>query len=744
MREVEILAPAGSLEGLYGVLRMGADAVYVGTTRFGARAFADNPSIEELAEALTYAHLRKKKIYLTVNTLLTDSELEALYAMILPLYEAGLDACIVQDMGVLKFLHECFPGMDLHASTQMTLFSGEEAELLKPYGVTRYVPARELTIEEIREARRQTDMEIEVFVHGALCYCYSGQCLMSQVIGGRSGNRGMCAQPCRLSVKTPYGEGHFLSTKDICTLMHIPELVDAGIDSFKIEGRMKKKEYSMYLSQLYRKYVDIYQSRGAGFFEELVEDKESELWRDYRRCADLYNRGGFSDSFLFERDKKKMVYPGKNGHFGVRAGEVVRISKGQAMFTATEDIHYQDVLEFRGEDDTPAYEYTSGGEYSAGSTVAANIKKGSRIYPGQAVYRTRNAALQEMIRREHDGRDDSFGLKGTFTGRIGEPVRLLVEGNGVCVTVEGGELVPAEKRPVDRVDIERRLHQLGNTPYYWESLTVEVEPGGFLAMGGLKELRRRALAQWEHQAVPRRKVYGQPPDISETKERYLNEIWDIISVSDLVQLRTALKYAGQDVILHLKLEDLPSGDWEEAALLLKGRRVALSFPRILHGAGRKAFQEEWDKQGKVFTGAVVSVIIVDSLVSYLYAEKYFPAVVRIAGSGLYQENRWAREAYMDLRILPAPETVYGRVPVMVTESCLATTLSLCGSGQKKIPFCTPKGDKFVVVNHCKYCYNTIYTDKPARSGQSGKASRRLDFTWEQEDEVRKGIREWNF
>ncbi|MBO5485847.1 MAG: U32 family peptidase, partial [Eubacterium sp.] len=216
--KVEILAPAGSLDSLYSALKLGADAVYVGTSRFGARAFANNPTVEELKEAITYAHLRKKKIYLTTNTLLNDQELEEeLFPMIAPLYEAGLDACIVQDVGVLAFLHENFPEMDLHASTQMTLFSGEEAELYRSYGVTRFVPARELSIEEIRQARKETDLEIEVFVHGALCYCYSGQCLMSEVIGGRSGNRGMCAQPCRLPFHTPEGTANYLSTKDICT-----------------------------------------------------------------------------------------------------------------------------------------------------------------------------------------------------------------------------------------------------------------------------------------------------------------------------------------------------------------------------------------------------------------------------------------------------------------------------------------------------------------------------------------------
>ena len=181
MSNVEILAPAGSLDGLYASFQMGADAVYVGTSRFGARAFAKNPSVDELKEALVYAHMHDKKIYLTVNTLLSDRELENdLFPLIAPLYEAGLDACIVQDLGVLSFLHENFPQMDLHASTQMTILSGDEAELYRNYGVTRFVPARECTIEEIRAMRAQTDLEIEVFVHGALCYCYSGQCLMSE------------------------------------------------------------------------------------------------------------------------------------------------------------------------------------------------------------------------------------------------------------------------------------------------------------------------------------------------------------------------------------------------------------------------------------------------------------------------------------------------------------------------------------------------------------------------------------
>ena len=255
---VEILAPGGSVDGIYAAMLHGADAIYTGTQRFSARAFADNPSVEQLCDILDFAHVRDKKIYLTVNTLLTDEELEEnLYDLLLPLYDNGLDAVIVQDVGVMQFIHEAFPDLDIHASTQMTIVTADGANQWKPYGVTRVVPARELSIGEIAQMRKYTDLEMEVFVHGALCYCYSGQCMMSQSIGGRSGNRGMCAQPCRLPYRLSSGKtGYYLSPKDMCTLGQVGELMDAGVDSFKIEGRMKKLEYAAMTARLYRMYAD--------------------------------------------------------------------------------------------------------------------------------------------------------------------------------------------------------------------------------------------------------------------------------------------------------------------------------------------------------------------------------------------------------------------------------------------------------------------------------------------------------
>lgn len=741
MRQVEILAPAGSLESLYGALKLGADAVYVGTSRFGARAFADNPSVSEIEKALTYAHLRGKKIYLTVNTLLNDREIEEeLFPMIKPLYEAGLDACIVQDLGVLSFLHDNFPGMDLHASTQMTLFSGDEANLLKSYGVTRYVPARELTIEEIREAKKQTDLEIEVFVHGALCYCYSGQCLMSEVIGGRSGNRGMCAGPCRLSYHTPFGDGYVLNTRDICTLMRIPELVDAGIDSFKIEGRMKKREYSAFLASVYRKYVTFYQEEGPEPFAALVEDHGSRLWADYKKCQDLYNRGGFSESYLFEREKSRMMYPKKNGHFGTYVGEVKYFTGKQAVFVAEEELNSQDVLEFREDDDTAAYEYTLKNAVSRGEKVTANVKRGSHIFPGQKVYRRKNAALAASVIRQIEDTEDKYPLTGIFTGRIGEPVVFSVCGNGVTVAVKGDILQEAAKRPLSAEDIKKILGATGNTDYIFSEMEVYIPEHSFLPVGGIKKLRREAIAKWEKQGVSgrRKPVEYQKRDVMATDCRREGN-W--VGISTAEQLSTTVEYCKTDVLFVLKLLELPPEQWKTAVDILNGRRYALEFPGILHGEGKAVFENVWEQYGPVFFRAAPEAIVVNSYRSLLFAKRDFDGLIWYADENIYQENKRAEAVCRKLGMTPAPKRSYGRIAVMVSKGCMFDTMGQCVKKNRRVTFQGPKGDEFTAVSHCRYCFNTIYTKEPATSRPDQAV--RVDFTWETCEEVRKVIREWN-
>ncbi|RGT77466.1 U32 family peptidase [Agathobacter rectalis] len=292
-KDFELLAPAGNLEILKGVIESGADAVYVGGSMFGARAYANNFTEEELLEAIDFAHLRGVKVYLTVNTLIKNSEFSKLYDYLLVYYKRGLDAVIVQDLGVVKAIHEYFPSMEIHTSTQMTVTGADGVRFLSQFGVTRVVMAREVSLAEMKRIHEETGMELEAFVHGALCYSYSGQCLFSSILGGRSGNRGRCAQPCRL----PYTvEGkkdeYILSLKDMCGIKALDKLHDAGVYSLKIEGRMKQLEYACGVVKYYRSYIDS---------KKPVSDA------DYDRIKELGNRCGFTDRYYFDHNGSDMV-----------------------------------------------------------------------------------------------------------------------------------------------------------------------------------------------------------------------------------------------------------------------------------------------------------------------------------------------------------------------------------------------------------------------------------------------------
>lgn len=301
MKRVELLSPAGGYETMVGAFNAGADAVYLGGSKFGARAYADNFDRDQVLDAISYAHLHDKKIYMTVNTLVKENEYGELYDFMLPYADRGLDGVIVQDLGVMRLIRQEFPGIELHASTQQTVTGVYGAKLLKERGCTRVVPARELSLSEMKAIRDEADIEVEAFIHGAMCYCYSGICLFSSVVGGRSGNRGRCAQPCRLPYRMngKSGEQYPLSLKDMSTIAIIPELIEAGIDSFKIEGRMKKPEYSAGVTALYRKYIDKYYENPKGDHSVSKEDMEI--------LKNLYQRTGISDGYYHRHNDKSMV-----------------------------------------------------------------------------------------------------------------------------------------------------------------------------------------------------------------------------------------------------------------------------------------------------------------------------------------------------------------------------------------------------------------------------------------------------
>ncbi len=347
--KIELLAPAQDLECFKAAIHAGADAVYAGGAKFGARAYAKNFSTDELLYAIDYAHLYGRKLYLTANTVIKNEETESLYDQILPLYERGIDGVIVQDMGVIKLLHKWFPDLVLHASTQMSVTGKEGAMLLKDIGIKRIVPARELSLEELEVIHRETGMELECFIHGALCYSYSGKCLFSSIVGGRSGNRGRCAQPCRL----PYNGSYILSARDIMTLELLPKLIDAGITSFKIEGRMKPKEYVAPVTGIYRKYIDKIIGKDKGEYRVSKEDLRmlDALYTRSGHCRGYYEQHNGKDMITVEKpsydsadtditdaanerylDREERI--GISGKITARAGEELKISLSCGDFSA--------------------------------------------------------------------------------------------------------------------------------------------------------------------------------------------------------------------------------------------------------------------------------------------------------------------------------------------------------------------------------------------------------------------------
>lgn len=448
---------------------------------FGARAFAGNFEEAELIKAIRTAHLYGRKVYLTVNTLLRNDELEKLVQYVKPYYEEGLDAVIVQDYGVFAVLREAFPGLDLHASTQMTITGKYGAQLLKDMGAARVVPARELSAKEIRDIYDNVDVEIESFVHGALCYCYSGQCLLSSMIGGRSGNRGRCAQPCRLTYSANgISEKYLLSPKDMCTIEAVPDILDAGVYSLKIEGRMKSPEYVAGVSYAYRKYVDMYLEKGRDGYR--VEEQ------DIRQLMDLYNRGGFCKGYYYAQNDKSMMTFDRPNHQGIVIGN---IKNGELILS--QEVNPGDVLEF-----PDGSEYTTPtGKKSGRLALPKGVLKNPKN--GAAVYRTRNNELLGQLRAGYIDNDIKIPVRMEIFLKSGERACLKLLSGDKELVVYGDVLEPSDKRPAVREDVVKQLKKLGGTAFSSDegSIVTDIQGSPFVPVRLLNDLRRNALEELE-------------------------------------------------------------------------------------------------------------------------------------------------------------------------------------------------------------------------------------------------------
>ena len=484
----EILAPAGSRQALEAAVKAGADAVYAGGPLFSARAFAGNFTAEEFVKAIEYCHLYDVKLYMAFNTLLKPEEVSGACEYMEPFYRAGLDGVIVQDTGVVKTIKENFPELPLHASTQMSISSSYGAKLLKEYGFTRIVPARELSLKEIISIKENVDIEIETFVHGAMCYAYSGRCLMSSFIGGRSGNRGRCAQPCRQLYAGNGRESLYaMSMKDMCTLEIIPQLCEAGINSFKIEGRMKKPEYVAAAVSAYRQAVDMH------FENTFSKSRVQGLVRDMK---DIYNRGGFSAGYYFTREGPEMLSMRRPNHDGLIIGTLERKAPPKLFIRLKEDVNPGDVLEIRGKENI---ELTAGGGSSgkAGELLEINGRDFGKLEPKSKVYRTRNNALIERLHNEILDKEMTLPAEAFVTARIGKPLRIILKtpDGKAFAEVKGNIIEEAANRPTGEAALKEKLGKTGGSGIRITTVQIEMDEKAFVPMSEFNELRRQAAGE---------------------------------------------------------------------------------------------------------------------------------------------------------------------------------------------------------------------------------------------------------
>ena len=708
MRKTELLAPAGSLESLKAAVNAGADAVYIGGTRFGARAYANNLTEEDMKWAIDYTHLHGVSLYMTINTLLKEKELEEdLYDYVKPYYEQGLDAVIVQDFGVLKALSQWFPDLPIHVSTQMTVTGAEGFEFLKDFpNVTRIVTSRELSIEELIHIRNTTEFEIESFIHGALCYCYSGQCLLSSVIGGRSGNRGRCAQPCRL----PYdvlengrcisekNEKYILSPKDMNTLEILPKLLDMGIDSLKIEGRMKRPEYTAGVVSIYRKYIDRYMESGG---KDIRVEK-----KDIQDLEELFRKRGYSKGFYVQHNGRNMMALSAPSN---EKEESERSVFMDALYEKYVNNHKQEkikgILEVSTEN--PMKLLLQWGQLEV------------EVY-GQTASLPKNRAM----------------TAADFEKQLRKTGNTPFEFKELTVNVTGDVFVP------NGAINELRRNAL-------EALEQE-------AVGRYRRVAPPKSVNQKKTDVPN-ETWNPEINVSvETKEQL-----DVVLASDV----SKNIYIDSSLMSMTELNAFCCS--EKGRMALEKQQIYYILPPVFRMETARAYTDEYKGLKDIFWNGFV----VKNLESYQWLLKMNNEKPVIIDANLYTFNKraaefWEKQPKVLRTTLPvelnfrelkqrgcegAELIVYGHLPMMISAGCVYKSLKRCRKGDKHMlkpeeyyRLKDRKNMKFAVKPVCKECYNVIFNSQPlsllnlrGQVQELAPQSVRLSFTLENASQTKK-------
>lgn len=755
----ELLAPAGSLEHLKAAVRAGADAVYMGGEKFSARAYAQNFSSIDMIEALEFAHFHERKLYLTVNTLMKERELaDELGDFLLPYYENGLDGVIVQDLGAVRFIRENFPDMEIHGSTQMTVTDYHGAVAAKRMGMTRVVPARELSLSEIKRIKEKTGLEVEVFIHGALCYCYSGQCLFSSMYGGRSGNRGRCAQPCRLPYRledskgtvlnNPKTDKYLLSPRDLCSMSTLPMLMELPVDSLKIEGRMKNVEYVAGVTSVYRSYLDRLSEHWEQRKELYPEAEELHI------LEELYCRGSFTKGYWKKHNGQDMMSTVSPKNTGRKIGRVTAVFKNKVQIKLEDTVHPKDILVIPvSADRQEELILTVPSKPGKKGVIVLNVPRTQSLRAGMSVYRRKNMELSEYIEKNILDKVIKYPVTGDITLKAGEPLMLELFCKGEYAFVEGPVIELSEKRPVTREDILRQMKKTGNVPFTLTDFEINMEENCFLPMSVLKNVRQQGFALLEEGLKQRTKrqetehFYPYKEDkekISASDEVMADNVNSSIHDIALQPERIATVYSREQFMqccgdsffdgICLPYEFFAEEVSELAEKAKnKGKKVYFGMPRV--------FREKEKLE------RICSMLVWDGIYVYTINEAEFLnqsgcKTEVIAGASLYHWNTKAVEETKDLypqitvRELPIELSkrevkdmflaldkegvkdvsfevlIYGRVPVMQSAQCLKKTTGRCDQTPEHLYLKDKKGRRLSVTTHCQACYNLIWQAEP--------------------------------
>jgi putative protease len=738
------------MESLYAAVQNGADAVYLGGSRFSARAYAFNFDDEKIIEAVDYCHLYGVKVYVTVNTLVKDSEIKDILEYVKFLYTIGVDALIIQDTGLAYLIRKNFPDFEIHGSTQMTIHNGEGAQYFKDLGFHRIVLSRELSLKEIEFISKDLNIETEIFIHGALCVCYSGQCLMSSVIGGRSGNRGRCAQPCRL----PYTlinennkeefKGYILSPKDMCTLDNIEEIIKSGTSSLKIEGRMKKPEYVAGVVGIYRKAID-----------SVYNNSEFDYELEVKKLKQLFNREGFSKAYMFGNIGKDMMSYSFPKNTGLFLGSVNK----DLTITLAEDLNIKDGVRVKNDGFSVSKILINGSEIQR-AHKGDRVKLVPHSYAAfDEVYKTSDMMLLDNLCnsfRDAYGKKIDIDIQCKF--KIDEPFEVMCHYNGKAFKVTGDLVQKAIKKPLEKIKLEENLIKTGNTPFRIQNIDFLIYEEGFLPLSAVNAVRRNLthdIMDYEYKKSKRVLSKGLDFNREEKTDKSMEKL--MVSVENLEQLNTCIDSGVKAVIIDLfhrknniSIENINNVD------------VYLRVPNII--------KEEFDFicsviddninriKGIVTANAGIinryknNIDIIGDYKLNLF-NKYALDFYSKDLSGSYISIELNRNEIMNLiknSPIPCGMIIYGKFEVMVSEYCpIGSTLggkctqlncnNKCDTGEFKLK--DRIGEEFIVKTD-KFCRSHIYNSVPLNLipnlrdiNSIGNINHRIDFVDEKKDEV---------